>query len=71
MGGATSIDRQHRIKAWQQKEGKERQFSLSKGQDLLAPNYYWENEQPVLDAEKLEVIGELFKLNTVITHTAF
>lgn len=70
VGGATSIDRQHRIKAWQQKEGMERRFASSKAQDHLAPNYYWENEQPNLDTEKLEVIRELFKVDTVITHTA-
>lgn len=70
VGGATSIDRQHRIKAWQQKEGKERRFSSSITLDPLALNYYWENEQPILDTEKLKLIGELYKVDTVITHTA-
>ena len=31
---------------------------------------YWENETPVLDAEKLEAISQSFKLDTVVTHSA-
>lgn len=70
VGGAISIDRQYRIKAWQQKEDKEKRFPSSGAQDSFVPNYYWENEPPILDAEKLSVIGEKFKVDAVITHTA-
>ena len=70
VGGAISIDRQYRIKARQQKEGKEGRFPSLDAQDPLEPNYYWVNESPILDTEKLAVIGEQFKVNTVITHTA-
>lgn len=67
VGGAISIDRQYRIKAWQQNKGR---FPAPSDQDPLEPNYYWENESPILDTEKLSVIGEKFKVDAVITHTA-
>lgn len=67
VGGAISIDRQYRIKAWQQRKGR---FPSSNAQDHLEPNYYWENERPILDTGKLAVIGDRFKVDTVITHTA-
>lgn len=67
VGGAISIDRQYRIKAWQQNKGC---FPAPSDQDPLEPNYYWENEPPILDTEKLAVIGEQFKVDAVITHTA-
>ena len=70
VGGAISIDRQYRIKALLQRKGKEKRFPSSNTQNPLEPNYYWENEPPILDAEKLAVIGEQFKVDTVITHTA-
>ena len=31
---------------------------------------YWENEAPVFDEDKLELISESIKLDTVITHSA-
>lgn len=67
VGGAISIDRQYRIKVWQQNKGR---FPAPSDQDPLEPNYYWENESPILDTEKLAVIGEQFKVDAVITHTA-
>lgn len=70
VGGAISIDRQYRIKALLQRKGKETRFPSSKTQNPLEPNYYWENEPPILDAGKLAVIGEQFNVDTVITHTA-
>ena len=38
--------------------------------DPLAPNYYWPDENPVFDQEKLIKISAKEAIDTVITHTA-
>lgn len=54
VGGAVSIDRGYRKEAMRTKN----------------KAYYWPDEMPVFDAEKLKAVGSRFAIDTVITHTA-
>ena len=62
VGGATSIDRRQRIldKHWHPIDM----------DDPLAPNVYWDAEQPIYEEAKLDVIDKCFAIDTVITHTS-
>lgn len=62
VGGATSIDRTFRMAS--------RQYHLPSPQDLLMPNVYWTNEEPVFDRKKLDDIDSRCAVDTVITHTS-
>jgi len=62
VGGATSIDRTFRMAS--------KQYHLPNPQDLLMPNVYWSNEEPVLDRKKLDDIDGRCAVDTVITHTS-
>ena len=54
IGGAISIDRRYRIDSWNQKQKKAQRFDTAMTEaDPLAPNYYWPDENPVFDQEKL------------------
>ncbi len=71
VGGAISIDRQYRKDAWDANQKKLRRFgSITNDQDPLATNYYWPNEAPTFDGERLNQIAQCFAIDTVITHTA-
>lgn len=62
VGGAISIDRMFRMKS--------KQYHLPMPDDLLMPNVYWSNEQPVYDKPKLDGIDKICAVDTVITHTS-
>lgn len=48
VGGAISIDRQHRKEAYERNQRKtHRQSNSSSAEGILAQNYYWPNEAPV------------------------
>ena len=38
--------------------------------ELLSPNYYWQDEAPVFNNDLLSEITNLHKIDTVVTHTA-
>lgn len=68
VGGATSIDRNYRIKEW----NKQKTFSRNSihQDDFLSKNLYWTDEQPVFDKALLELIKQSYKIDLVVTHTA-
>ena len=71
IGGAISIDRRYRIDSWNQKQKKVQRFDTAMTEaDPLAPNYYWPDENPVFDQEKLIKISAKEAIDTVVTHTA-
>ena len=62
VGGAVSVDRELR-----------KNSPFYRKADPAAPlerNVYWEDEAPVFDRGMLEEIGEVYEIDTVITHTA-
>lgn len=65
IGGAVSIDRNYRIDCQNRLNIKHYH-----GPEELKPGYYWQNEMPVYDEEKLNQISERFIIDTVVTHTA-
>lgn len=71
IGGAISVDRSYRIRAWRQIQEKKHRYGRVTGeQDTLSPNYYWENEAPQYERELLEKIIAENNIDTVVTHTA-
>lgn len=71
IGGAISVDRSYRIRAWRQIQEKKHRYGRVTGeQDTLSPNYYWENEAPQYERELLEKIIAKNNIDTVVTHTA-
>lgn len=71
IGGAVSVDRQSRKEAWEHNQRKARRYIHNSPTDeLLSPNYYWEDEAPVFNEEALAEITSLHKVDTVVTHTA-
>ena len=71
LGGAISIDRSHRIAAWEQNQNKFcKNSNLNESTDIFAPNYYWENEKPFYDKDILTHIVMENSIDTVVTHTA-
>ena len=62
VGGATSIDRLLRITA--------KYYHLPNPKEPLAPNVYWNDEQPYFDKTRLDTINESYAIDTVITHTS-
>ena len=71
IGGAISVDRSYRIKAWKQSQEKTQRYGHNAGgQNALSPNYYWENEAPSYNRELLEEIIAENHIDTVVTHTA-
>lgn len=69
-GGAISIDREYRITSWMQKNWNHSSNYNKVDKDPLMPHYYWQDESPIYDKEKLNLIKQLCKVDTVITHTA-
>lgn len=65
IGGAISIDRKYRLDS--QSRLNIRHYH---DKEELRPGYYWENEVPVFDKNKLNQITERFVVDTVVTHTA-
>lgn len=57
VGGGVSIDRRTRIENNHKYAGKTTAF-------------YWEDEMPVFDENKIREIGECLRIDTVVTHTA-
>ena len=57
VGGGVSIDRQDRKEANIRYAGKTAAF-------------YWEDEMPVFDEEKIKEISEYYRINIMVTHTA-
>ncbi len=71
VGGAISVDRQPRIDAWEHNQRKAHRYSHnSSDNELLSPNYYWQDEAPVFNNDLLSEITNLHKIDTVVTHTA-
>lgn len=70
IGGAISIDRSYRLKAWEQIQKKRHQPNLDIGKGIYEPNYYWHNEKPVFNTELLGKIMSEQSIDTVITHTS-
>ena len=57
IGGAISVDRSYRIASWGNRIEKLSRFGHNKEcNDLLSPNYYWNNEAPILNKEIIETI---------------
>ena len=69
IGGAISIDRSHRIAAWEQNQKKNNR-KTNETKDIFAPNYYWEDEKPIYDKDILTHIVMENRIDTVVTHTA-
>ena len=65
VGGAVSIDRQSRIE--QQLKMKTSHYH---GDDEIKPQYYWENELPYYDENKIEQACDYNVIDCVVTHTA-
>ena len=54
VGGAVSVDRQARIDAWEHNQRKAHRYSHnSSDNELLSPNYYWQDEAPVFNNDLL------------------
>ena len=71
VGGAISVDRQLRKDAWGHNQRKMHRYIPNPTADeLLSPNYYWQDEAPVFNGEKLSEITSLHQVDTVVTHTA-
>lgn len=71
VGGAISVDRQSRKEAWEHNQKKvHRYVHNSPIDELLAPNYYWQNEAPAFKEEVMSEITSMHHVNTVVTHTA-
>ena len=62
VGGAISIDRMWRMTL--------RPFHLQRPAEPLIPNVYWVDEAPFYDESQLDVIHELYAIDTVISHTS-
>lgn len=62
VGGAISVDRSYRIS--------DSHYHLTKRDEPLARNIYWNNEYPVFAAEKLDSISESSAIDTIVTHTS-
>lgn len=62
VGGAISIDRMWRMTL--------RPFHLQRPAEPLVPNVYWVDEAPFYDESQLDVIHELYAIDTVVTHTS-
>lgn len=71
VGGAISIDRTLRKKIWEKKLKNILRFvNGSESNDVLTPNYYWQNEAPVFNSELLKQALAENVIDTVVTHTA-
>ena len=70
VGGAISIDRSHRIGAWNKRIKNLKHYGVHTEEGVFAKNYYWPTEPPVFDKQKLEAINEHNAIDTVVTHTA-
>ncbi len=70
VGGAISVDRSYRISAWEQNIRKHNRFGHSIDENVLSPNYYWRNEAPFFDENRMSQILAEYAIDTVITHTA-
>ena len=54
VGGAISVDRQPRIDTWEHNQRKAHRCSHNSVDDeLIAPNYYWQDEAPVFNNDLL------------------
>lgn len=62
VGGAVSLDRAVRTKS--------PFYHPFKQDDPLRPNTYWHGEQPFFDEAAIDEVSGLFRVDTVITHTA-
>ena len=62
VGGATSVDRMYRIT--------DMHWHPVNSDEPMSPNVYWPDERPVFDEIQLEAIDKLFRIDTVVTHTA-
>lgn len=67
VGGAISIDRNYRMRAWREYVEKHRGYI---DDDALAKNYYWINEAPTLNKEILCRINDVCLIDAVVSHTA-
>lgn len=70
VGGGISIDRMYRIQKFSEYQNLHRKFIILPDNSTLASNYYWPEEPPVFNTERIEAIQDKFCIDTVITHTA-
>lgn len=68
VGGAISIDRNYRIAAWSNACLSNMKPVVQN--DVLAPNYYWSKEYPVLNSQLLDQVLSEQTIDVVITHSA-
>ena len=62
VGGAVSVDRNMRMNS--------PYYHDADGCDPLERNVYWKDEAPVFDRGRVEEIGKVFEIDTVVTHSA-
>ena len=67
VGGGISIERRYRMDEWKKYCVKHRMHSTS--EDLFSKNFYWPNEAPTYNDEKLTLINKQYAIDIVITHT--
>jgi len=71
VGGAISVDRQSRKEAWEHNQRKVHRYVHNSAEDeLLSPNYYWQDEAPVFNSEILSEITDFHSVDIIVTHTA-
>ncbi len=71
VGGAISIDRQHRINEWKYRQMRSTStYTNDATTNSFLKNTYWSNEPPLFDEKKMDTIHLQYSIDTVITHTA-
>lgn len=71
VGGAISIDRQSRKESWVYGKSKMQRYDdRTIADNSFTTNNYWQDEAPVFNEKGLSEITSLYKIDTVVTHTA-
>lgn len=71
VGGAISIDRQSRKESWEHGKSKMHRYDdRTIADNSFTTNNYWQDEAPVFNEKVLSEITSLYKIDTVVTHTA-
>lgn len=71
VGGAISIDRQSRKESWEYGKSKMLRYDdRTIAANSFTTNNYWQDEAPVFNEKVLSEITSLYKIDTVVTHTA-
>ena len=70
VGGGISIDRRYRLDKWKADQKKPFRVHHDLSDVRLAKHYYWADEAPFYDDDRLRAINENFAIDIVVTHTA-